>query len=284
MNRSNAPTLPTRLIDLAVTIYAASLVLYPAAYRRDYGALMVQAFRDCARDAARHSGGIGVVRWALWAGLDLLASAFAERRRAPVRMSPVAVRQGLLLCLIAGGACFAIAGYSQLQPFTHNSFRGVYQVAISFICPAFLLLALGLAGLVWSVWPLSSPVVRLMACAACTGMTVAFASLVVGALIPGDEGWVWHLGMIGFVLHFAALGLFGGLALRPRLMPRWNVVPHVMGLAFFILLAFGPAGETYGPQWGQFLTFAGFGLGYALMGFGLWRAFTRNGSMSTATA
>lgn len=273
MNQTTRIPFPLRALDWSVSLYTALLVLYPADYRRAYGAHMTQLFRDLARDAARCSGSAGLLSLWLMAGFDLLKSAVEERRRAPLRLTRAGLQRVLNLCLIAGGACFAIASYSQLQPYTHYVYRGLYQTSISFLYPAIVLLALGSAGLAWSVWHRASPLARLMTAAAWTGMVIICAALLGSALIPGDQDWSWHLAMLGLILHFAGLGLFGLINLRARLIGRWTALPALMGAAFFSLWLFGLTGsEPFGPQWGAFLIFAGLGLGYILIGVSLRRA------------
>ena len=49
---------------LSLAIYRALLILYPPAHRREYGAPMVQLFRDLCRDACAQNGTRGLIR--LW--------------------------------------------------------------------------------------------------------------------------------------------------------------------------------------------------------------------------
>ena len=57
-------TPPTDLLLAAERLYSILLFVYPPAHRREYGPLMVQAFRDLCRDAYRREGLPGLVR--LW--------------------------------------------------------------------------------------------------------------------------------------------------------------------------------------------------------------------------
>lgn len=54
-------------------LYARLLLLYPPGYRRQYGPLMLQLFRDQYRDARRHSS-----RWASWVLWWRIAAELAE--------------------------------------------------------------------------------------------------------------------------------------------------------------------------------------------------------------
>lgn len=70
------------MLRVSECIYRTLLVLYPKQFRDAYGAQMAQVFRDAYREAVERSGVAGLV--ALWMRtlLDLLFTAFAERRNA----------------------------------------------------------------------------------------------------------------------------------------------------------------------------------------------------------
>lgn len=70
-----------RSVSLSISerMYRSLLMLYPSAFRREYGPPLVQAFRDSYRDAHQQDGGIGVIRFWLAAIGDLFSNAFAER-------------------------------------------------------------------------------------------------------------------------------------------------------------------------------------------------------------
>jgi hypothetical protein len=52
---------PEALIAFSTRLYRLLLTLYPQAHRREYGPLMVQAFRDLCRDAQRSGGDLAVL-------------------------------------------------------------------------------------------------------------------------------------------------------------------------------------------------------------------------------
>lgn len=72
-SRSAFDGLPT-----AERFYRSLLWVYPATYRREYGALMTQLFRDLRRDAYRRAGRVGVV--GLWGRIltELAVTAIVE--------------------------------------------------------------------------------------------------------------------------------------------------------------------------------------------------------------
>jgi hypothetical protein len=68
-----------RAIAISARIYLSLLFLYPAGFRREYGPLMVQAFRDLSREAYAQSQLFGLAE--LWGHIlkDLVITAVAER-------------------------------------------------------------------------------------------------------------------------------------------------------------------------------------------------------------
>lgn len=62
-------------------VYRALLVAYPREFRREYGEHMVQGFRDLLRDE-RHRGFAALAAFWVRVVLDVISSAFAERRAA----------------------------------------------------------------------------------------------------------------------------------------------------------------------------------------------------------
>jgi hypothetical protein len=69
------------MMHFSTRLYRLLLRLYPAQHRREYGDLMVQAFRDLAREAYGQRGLIGLLL--LWPGLlvDTFRAAYNEHRR-----------------------------------------------------------------------------------------------------------------------------------------------------------------------------------------------------------
>src|SRR5688572_14644994 len=73
----NKTTQPGRL-PVSQRFYALMLTAYPAEFRRQYGAPMVQLFRDC-EDAARNRKGLGaLMHFWMTALLDLVITAPKE--------------------------------------------------------------------------------------------------------------------------------------------------------------------------------------------------------------
>ena len=67
-----------KIITFSLLLYRCLLRMGPAAFRRDYGALALQDFRQCCRSAYQHQGPLGVL--CLWPGLvsETIAGLLAE--------------------------------------------------------------------------------------------------------------------------------------------------------------------------------------------------------------
>jgi signal peptidase I len=68
--------------DLLCRMYSVLLYAYPAEFRREYGRPMQQLFRDRCRDAARRSGRLPLLYFALQVMTDWVRSAVRERASA----------------------------------------------------------------------------------------------------------------------------------------------------------------------------------------------------------
>lgn len=49
------------ILSVAVTLYSWLLLLYPQSFRKEYGELMIQLFRDMTKDAIRQRSILGIL-------------------------------------------------------------------------------------------------------------------------------------------------------------------------------------------------------------------------------
>lgn len=123
MGQTEATPQSPKIVALSLLLYRMLLRLGPVTFRRDYGVLALQDFRQCCRAAYQKHGSIGVLR--LWPGLlgetvpGLLAEYWTEffGRKRPmlptVRRSMVAAFGAFVLFLLA----YAAFGHTA-DPFT----------------------------------------------------------------------------------------------------------------------------------------------------------------------
>lgn len=94
----------TLLLALAERLYRVLLILYPDHYRREYGTLMVQVFRDMSRASYQRRGLVGLSLWWCATLFDLIRTVMEQRREVvmsvstPIRAKLAAVIS-LILCL-----------------------------------------------------------------------------------------------------------------------------------------------------------------------------------------
>ena len=76
------------MLSASLHLYTLLLLIYPRSFRREYGELMVQLFRDLMRDGIRQRGCLGAIEvgWRVVAEMPATAwqqhlLAWAKRRR-----------------------------------------------------------------------------------------------------------------------------------------------------------------------------------------------------------
>lgn len=231
-------TTPAKWIAVSVRLYSALLILYPVDYRREYGGLMVQIFRDVARDKYRRQGLAGMAFWWCATLLDLTRTVIEQRRKAKFTMSRTALMQlmnqitGSLL--VTGGACIAIAAFSQLQPGNHYTYYGIFQVLTWLFAPGFFLVGAGCIGLGLRYYRQSGTFEQGMLYLSGIG-ALAMAAGVVVSLIDGVLwGNLYWYG--GSILHGVALTVFGVLHLRKSVLPVFRALPLQMAGGWLVMV------------------------------------------------
>ena len=74
-----------RLVSLSRRVYRILLAAYPKEFRREYGADMVQLFRDQCRDELRSGGVMAWMALWFWTLMEMVGSSRRERDRARAR-------------------------------------------------------------------------------------------------------------------------------------------------------------------------------------------------------
>jgi len=90
----------SRRSTVADRIYRLLLIIYPRSFRRAYGPALVQVFHDCARDAHRERGLIGLLGWWGRTASDLAMTAGVQRA-VEVRGGLARRWRGAILTLLA---------------------------------------------------------------------------------------------------------------------------------------------------------------------------------------
>lgn len=233
----------------SIALYRRLLVLYPAAFRRAYGAQMAQVFRDNYRQAQQERGLPGIL--ALWLATlaDLLRSALAEHlsegtimsRSFFLRLSGLLTLVGIVVTLALVSDDYAtnlIAGYRGITHYlTHYATGRTLFTWLSLIPSACRMI--GLAGLLLAqrgwVGRLSASLALLIQGATLTTDIIMLFPI---AQLEGDVvnifEWTSALGWGFFqadgLLLGVALIVCGVVTLKAHLLPQWNLIPLLLGL------------------------------------------------------
>jgi hypothetical protein len=233
-------------------LYAALLYLYPKEFRAVYGTQMCLTFRDACR-AAYHQNGVGGLL-ALWLPtlLDLFKSALEERaQKGEITMSktrlialagPLTSLVGLVwLVMFIGGL---------LLRFGQVGEEGFWDLFLVFWSFAFFLsfvpLLFALMGTRLRFSASASTLGRFgltLSLAGGIGVIVSMlAYLLLSAVAPEPEvgavPWVGYSAVASFWSVWVGYILFGVDALRYRLLPRWNLLPGLLGATIVLSLGF----------------------------------------------
>ncbi len=232
-------------------LYAALLILYPKEFRSAYAQQMRLTFRDACRTTHQQNGFGGLL--ALWLPtlLDLFKSALEER----ARQGEITVSKARLISL--AGPLTILVGSIWLVQFIGTLLLRLGQVweerywdlflsswSFAFIL-SFVPLLFALTGIRLRFHQSTSTLGSLglaLSVAGGTGVIVSMlAKLLLDAMAPEPEvgavPWVGFAAVASFWSVWIGYILFGVDAARYKLLPRWNLVPGLLGAT--IVLSFG---------------------------------------------
>ncbi|MCC7448996.1 MAG: hypothetical protein IT324_16375 [Anaerolineae bacterium] len=255
--RTNTP-----MIDWLVRLYRMLLILYPADYRAAYGPLMAQVFRDVCQDIYRQQGTLGIVMWWCTTLFDLALTAFEQRRKVRFTVSKAGLIRFSGPLLTAGGLLLVVTAFSQLQPGSHYSYYGVYQLLMFLLAPAFVLIGIGNFGVL----------LHYGARAGIFGRLALFA-IAIGALICGI-GFVltmfrdsfWNIAGVGLLIYTGGTVIFGLLNLVMGILPVFKIVPIITGVQPLMMLT-GLFYVERGPDIYALIFMMSIGICWAITGF-----------------
>jgi hypothetical protein len=227
-------------------LYQALLYLYPKAFRAAYGQQMRLTFRDACR-VAYHQNGVGGLL-ALWLPtlLDLLKSALEERaRQGAITMSKARLIAwaGPLTLLVGSVWLVASIGDFVLRAGLANAEMFVALWSIPFFF-SFVPLLFALIGIRLRFHQSGGVLGRLglaLSVAGCAGVIVSvLAHLLLSGVAPEVEQptWVNYAALVCFLSIRIGYILFGVDALQYRLLPRWNLLPLLVGSTVVLSLPF----------------------------------------------
>jgi hypothetical protein len=214
------------LVAISNHCYRALLILYPRAFRREFGPHMAQVFGDMCRHVASERGAVGIL--SLWAPIicDLAVSALHERLLEGSHMP----RLSRFMVVRAGGAAALLGGTLLLLSFVahpHGLARAVVPGSIG--C-----LIVGVVGLHALLWRHEGRLGAIGFVLVGVGLALGFigmAGSALGVLDPNPIAPIINTGEhAGLVFIGAGMLLWGVVALRTKALGRWSVTPLVIGL------------------------------------------------------
>lgn len=234
----------TPVVIWSLRLFRMLLVLYPRAFRRDYGREMTLVFRDTCRQV----GSAGILELWLTTVLDLLSTALTERLSEVNQMSSTPMFTRISgLAAVVGGVLLLIVVYGE---FVLDGIR-VTQV---YLMPVYgLCIAIGVAGF-YVLGQYESSGRAGLGLTFLGGVTVSAAWILM--FLFENELW-WAIWMVGMAVSELGLVIFGWSAFKHRLLPRWKSVPlvasglvlaiHIAGIA--ALLLGGENNQIYAALW-----------------------------------
>lgn len=239
------------LIRVSVWLYRILLSLYPEEFRTLYGEQMCLSFRDACRAAYHQKGLSGLV--ALWLPtlLDLFKSALEERaRQGEIDMSKTRlIAFAGPLTILVGSIWLAEILGDLLLRLGQVREESTWDLFLAFWSFAFLLsfipLLFALMGIRLRFHPSASALGRLGLSLSVIGGAGVIVSLLARLLLDrvtpepevGAVPWVGYAAVISFWSIWIGCLLFGVDAARFKLLPRWNLLPLLLGAT--IVLSFG---------------------------------------------
>lgn len=265
---------------IAEWLYAVLLHLYPKKFRTVYAQQMRLTFRSACQAAYRRNGIGGLLGFWLPTLFDLLKSALEEqtrqgeilmlKERLVMLAGPLTIVVGVLW-LMASIGDFAF----QTGLVTDEALLGI--VMIPFIL-SFIPLLFAIMGTRLRFHPSASVLGRLglgLSVVGCAGVVIfMLASMVVGGPSPeaNPYSWVNYTAVVCVLCIRLGYILFGLDTLKHKLLPRWNLLPLLLGLTIVLSLPLDWFGvPAFLPsEWANpFLHFVVTGVCWVLLGIAL---------------
>ncbi|MCB9418305.1 MAG: hypothetical protein H6667_00755 [Ardenticatenaceae bacterium] len=225
-------------------LYEALLYLYPKKFRAVYGQQMCLTFRDACRVAYSRKGTGGLL--ALWIPtiFDLLKSALEER----VQQGVITMSKGRFMTMagpltILVGALWLIACLGDIMFRIglkgNEAFLGL--IALPFFL-FFVPMVFALIGIRFRFYQFAGSAGKFGLLLSVTGGAGIIVSLLTNILLSGlipEAGphlWVNYAAVFSVLSIRIGFILFGVDAQRYRLLPRWNLLPLLLGLTVVLSL------------------------------------------------
>ncbi len=263
-------------VSLSLSLYSMLLANYPSGFRHEYGPHMAQVFRDCCLRSYRLDGLSGMLNLWTYTLLDYFKSLVEQHLQQGVHMSKSKFIRLSGWSLVLGAIIFIVVWLISIRDVPeYNRYSALsqpidlyFEYASLILIPASLFLFMvGMIGLFLRYGGETNGLGNGGLILGIIGGVISFGASILMVTIEPD--WIWEVWMVGFILYFLGLVIFGIAAVRGKLFPRWNALPILTGIWFPLLII-----VTSQMDWGttQFFDLVGFlftaiglaGLGYLL--------------------
>jgi hypothetical protein len=230
-------------VSFLLSLYGLLLVTYPSGFRHEYGPHMAQVFRDCTLKSYRHDGLPGLLDLWIHTLIDYFKSVVEEHLQKGIHMSKEKFIRLSGWSFILGAITFLVAWLISIRDVpTYNpaNFRSkpidlYFEYASLILIPASMLFFMvGMIGLYLRYSKETNGFGRGGLILGIIGGVISFGGSIL--MVTIEPEWIWEVWMVGFILYFLGLVIFGIAAVRDKLLPRWNALPILTGIWFPLLI------------------------------------------------
>jgi len=240
-------------VTFSVRLYWKLLLVYPPAFREEYGSLMVQVFEDHARMLFTRQGMHGLLTWWGRTMLDTAQAAIEEHTQRGVDMSKEKFKKLSGWALVLSGSFFFLgwlAGsrpeYSPYDYYSLSIDKLANAITTPLLIGAILLLVIGFLGLLSRYGEVSGAVGR-------TSLVIGALSGVVSAvgavLLYTESPVAWSILIWGLFLCFGGMAVFGVVCLSRHVLPYWKGLPFLAGIWLPTMLIYMMIAESISGDW-----------------------------------
>ena len=229
-------------VSFSVRLYWKLLLVYPTAFRQEYGSLMVQVFEDHARMLSTRFGMKGLLNWWGRTMLDTAQAAIEEHTQRGVDMSKEKFKKLSGWALILAGVLFFLGWLAgsrpDYSPYNYYSLwidRFANAITIPVMIGAILMLVIGFLGLLSRYGEAAGVFGRSSLTIGAVGGVVS----AVGAILLYTESSVsWSILIWGLFLCFGGMAVFGVICLSRQVLPYWKGLPFLAGIWLPVMLGY----------------------------------------------
>jgi hypothetical protein len=229
-------------VAFSISLYDVLLAAYPTGFRHAYGPHMAQVFRDYCLRSYSQGGLPGMLNlWTLIL-LDYVKSVVEEHIQRGIHMSKSTFIRMSGWSLVLGAITLMTAWLiSSRDVPEYNRYNALsrpidlyLEYATAILLPVtFLLLLVGMIGLYLRYRDDTNSLGKFGLIVGVLGGVISLAAAI--PLFTNGPDWSWTAWMVGILLYFLGLGVFGIAAVRDKLLPRWNALPLLTGILIPLL-------------------------------------------------